>query len=265
LIVRSAVPVVIALAMASAGSRAAPWARTALAQSTAAPPLTAPARPLATQEDLERLRADEERLAAAAPGLPPNASLTSVLRALAPLAVSRSAAASPEEENRALIAAVMFYVNGIPISRVIAEAHAWPRPVSRNVTLRGRHDLAQHFSVSALIAAAAGAPMADLAGVYKELSDARHGSGFSFSDIAADRSGTTFGTVATRSAASARMLQTTLRAGVTEDALIPPVTGLPDNLPEAEFLRRFGGVGAPAYDDLVADINRKVADLPLFR
>ena len=50
-------------------------------------------------------------------------------------------------------------------------------------------DLAQHFIVSAVIAAAGGTPIAAAAGVYKELNDARDGSGFSFSDIAADRAG----------------------------------------------------------------------------
>jgi hypothetical protein len=36
-------------------------------------------------------------------------------------------------------------------------------------------------------------------------------------------------------------------------------------MPEAEFRRRFGGVGAPAYEALLADIDRRIAVVPLLR
>jgi hypothetical protein len=36
-------------------------------------------------------------------------------------------------------------------------------------------------------------------------------------------------------------------------------------MPEPEFVRRFGGVGAPAYNALLADIDRRIAALPLLR
>ena len=52
--------------------------------------------------------------------------------------------------------------------------------------LAGRQDLAKHFAISAAISAHSGAPLADAIGLYKELEDARGGSGFSFDDLAAE-------------------------------------------------------------------------------
>jgi hypothetical protein len=45
---------------------------------------------------------------------------------------------------------------------------------------------------------------------------------------------------------------------------MPVVADLPDRLPEAEFIRRFGGVGAPAYRAMVDGIHRRVGALPFF-
>src|SRR5262249_40587622 len=54
-------------------------------------------------------------------------------------------------------------------------------------TMHGRHDLAQHFWVSAALTALWGAKQAEAAGVLKEwLDSAEGGSGFSFADLAAD-------------------------------------------------------------------------------
>ena len=59
---------------------------------------------------------------------------------------------------------------------LVPDAQDWPQATRRSLRLAGRHDLAQHFIVSAVIAAAGGTPIAAAAGVYKELSDARDGS-----------------------------------------------------------------------------------------
>ena len=46
---------------------------------------------------------------------------------------------------------------------------------------------------------------------------------------------------------------------------MPPWHDLPEFLPEAEFLRRYGGVGAPPYNRLLAEIDRRITALPLLR
>ena len=127
-------------------------------------------------------------------------------------------------------------------------------------TLRGRPDFPLHFLISAFVAAEGGGPLADAVGVYKELLDAQGGSGFSFNDIAADRAGTRLGLRLVR---QARATQQRLAEPVTEDELMPSVTDLPEHLTQAEFKRRFGGMGAPAYLAMMASIEARLDRLPL--
>ncbi|MCC7007717.1 MAG: hypothetical protein IT184_02770 [Acidobacteria bacterium] len=215
--------------------------------------------------NLAQWRAYHERLVDVASQLAPQSSLVDLLQPMLALAETRGRTGDAAEESRSVLLAVAFYVNGWPISAVVPEARAWPSPARRTIVLRGRGDLAQHFTVSALIAAMAGEPLAAMIGLYKELRDARGGSGFSFSDLAADRAGTIFGQVAGTSDESAHQLHRKVAAGLTEDAMMPAIAGLPDNLSEAELTRRFGGVGGAAYNTLVAEIDARVGRLPLFR
>ena len=46
---------------------------------------------------------------------------------------------------------------------------------------------------------------------------------------------------------------------------MPDVRDLPEFMPEAEFKRRFGGIGAPAYTKMMAEIEARVAARPLYR
>jgi hypothetical protein len=137
----------------------------------------------------------------------------------------------------------------------VPAADDWARPRWLHVTLHGRDDFPQHFVLSALIAAEGSSPLADAVGVYKETADARSGSGFSFNDIAADRAGTRFGERAVQEPAR---LQAALAGPLREFDLMPDVSDLPEFLPEAEFRQRFGGVGAPAYLRVLADIDARL-------
>lgn len=166
-------------------------------------------------------------------------------------------------EHRAMLTVMAFHVGGRSMSVVLPEARGWPQPRRLALTLDGREDLAQHFVISAAMASLAGSPLADAVGVYKEVADARGGSGFSFKDLAADRAGTMFGERASLSEASADALRKTLRNGRTN--LLPALGALPEFMSEAEFKRRFGGVGAPEYVRMLASIDRQLAAHPLYR
>jgi len=157
------------------------------------------------------------------------------------------------------------YATGQPLHRLVAAATHWRQPSRRTVTLSGRSDFAKHFLVSAAIAAEAGSPLADAIGVYKEVEDSRTGSGFSFNDIGADRAGARFGEVASQSPGRARELARALASGVKESDFMPDVSDLPEFMPEAEFKRRYGGVDAPAYKDMMATIEERIAARPLLR
>jgi hypothetical protein len=117
-----------------------------------------------------------------------------------------------------------------------------------------------------VLAADTTSPLSRAVGIYKEVADSRGGSGFSFNDIAADRAGTRLGELAlARPRELQARLAATQPAGIEDAALMPPWHDLPEFLPEAEFLRRYGGVGAPPYNRLLAEIDRRITALPLLR
>jgi hypothetical protein len=58
----------------------------------------------------------------------------------------------------------------------------------------------------------------------------------------------------------------TYLAGLAKDAaLAPSFADQPEFMPEAVFMRRFGGVGSPAYLNQVAEIERRLAEHPLYK
>ncbi len=50
---------------------------------------------------------------------------------------------------------------------------------------------------------------------------------------------------------------------ITEADLLPSIADLPENMQDPEFVRRFGGVDAPAYKRLMAEIERRLDGVPL--
>lgn len=169
----------------------------------------------------------------------------------------------PVLENRAALTALAERVFGIRLLSV-GGVSRMPRQRS-HVRLAGRGDFAQHFALSAFLAATGGAGFSDAAGLYKELLDARQGSGFSFNDLAADRAGSRLGERATRSASRARHVQDVLAEVRDADMFFPQVQDLPEFMSQAEFQRRFGGVDAPAYQAMLHRIEERIAALPLYR
>lgn len=215
------------------------------------------------ESDVERLRPYQALLAqeARAFGRGP-VSLSVLLHPMLRLAQTRSNQDNAVAENRAALLVLTFHVLGERLSRVVPQAATWPRPGWQRVTLAGRSDLAKHFMVSAAIAAHADTALADAIGLYKEIEDARAGSGFSFDDLAADRAGTRFGEAATR---AARDLQQHTAANVRDSDLMPQVADLPSGMTEAQFVARFGGVGTPAYQEMLRQIESRIDGLPVLR
>jgi len=169
---------------------------------------------------------------------------------------------APAEENRAALLALALSAQPGALPRLLPASQAWAQMPPVTLTLRGRADFTLHFLVSALIAAEGGGPLADAVGVYKEIADSHGGSGFSFNDIAADRAGTRFGLLAQ---ADPRQIQQRLAAGLSDGDLLPPVDDLPEFMTAAEFQARYGGVDAPAYRAMVADIEARLDRLAVLQ
>jgi hypothetical protein len=219
---------------------------------------------LISPEEQDRLKAYQERLAEVIRTLKSkNVSMIELLAPLLKFAAERSDK-NPAAENRSAILILSIYITGESLDKILPVAKNWPRPAKHGVLLSKRDDFAKHFIVSAALAANAGNPLADAVGVYKEIADSRGGSGFSFNDIAADRAGTRFGEYAAKRA-SATTLQQKLAAGLSEKDLMPDTADLPEYMPEAEFTRVFGGVDGPEYKLMMAEIERRIAALALYR
>ncbi|MCP5282558.1 MAG: hypothetical protein H6930_13340 [Rhodoferax sp.] len=202
---------------------------------------------------------------AGAPDIGRVVSLERLLGPLLQLAAERGAGGDAVQEYRSALVVLAFYVNGKGLAALVPQARTWPTPRRHVVTLAGRPDLTQHFTISAVLAATAGSPLSDVVGLYKELDDARNGSGFSFNDLAADRAGTRLGAMAVGAASGRERLRQAVAAGLRESDLMPEVRDLPEFMPQAEFVRRFGGVGKPPYQAMLGRIEQRLDALPLYR
>ena len=217
-------------------------------------------------DEQARMRAFAERLAEVAGrqhGIVPLPTITAPLFALA--AERAQAGGDAVADNRAAMMVLVLYLTGRHARQVLPQAEGWPAAKRLSVRVHRRVDLVEHFMVSAVLAAAGGEAMADALGVGKELGDARSGSGFSFVDLLADTAGTRFGQLATDSTASARKLQRLAAAAVREEDWVPNPRGLREEMTEAEFKSRYGGVEGQGFRDAVADIENRLASSPLYR
>lgn len=166
------------------------------------------------------------------------------------------------QDNRALLLTLALYTAEIDPARLVPEAADWAPLQAREVQLRHRGDFALHYLFSALMASGLGGRLTDAVGVYKEMSDTRDGSGFSFNDIAADHAGRRFGQLAQH---QPRLLQQRAATALGDDDFMPPVNDLPQYLTATEFKAQYGEVGAPRYNQMVKDIERRVMGTPVLK
>lgn len=188
-----------------------------------------------------------------------------LMHALQPLfaaVIERSHNHDAVAEQRSALLTLALFVDGRSAADLLPDARSWPRAPALALTVRGRDDLAQHLLSSAVLALFAGTRWSDALGLSKEISDSRGGSGFSFIDLLADRTGTRLGE---QIAAGRGDVARRLAAGLPAEALLPDFDGLGEFMPEAEFRRRFGGVGAPAYQAVIRDIEARIGALPLYQ
>ena len=128
--------------------------------------------------------------------------------------------------------------------------------------LFGRHDLAQHFAVSAALTATAGPESAESAGVLKEMLDSRAGgSGFSFADLSADFAGIAF---ARRLLDKPSRLVGIEKSFRTADYALSP-RGLPEGLTAEQFAKQYGSLKDERYLRLQSDIRKRIAELPGYK
>lgn len=220
---------------------------------------------LLSEADRERLVAHAQHLTElmADPALPPRLALVDVL---APMFVfARDRQGDPVEENRAALLVLSLYASETSTTQLLGIAVDEAEPAYRQLLLTNRRDFARHFLISAGLAVSAGTGVAQSLGLLKEVDDAEDGgSGFSFTDIGADRTGIRFAELAVAGPDQALALQTRLAEPLDETLFMADFRDLPEFLSAEAFREAYGGVGEPAYDAVLQDIEARIAGMPLF-
>ncbi len=190
-------------------------------------------------------------------------SLADLLQPLFLVAYQRSTIENAIEENRALLLAASSYVNKDELKNFI------PIQLSTEkyypVYLFRRVDLAKHFTGSAALAATGATALSEMLGQDKELADLNTSSGFSFTDLAADRAGVKLGTTATASPEMARKIQKAMHNIKDYRAFMPDIRHLPENLTRFEFKARFGSIDSTNYQKMIQIIDDRINALPIYQ
>ena len=220
---------------------------------------------------LTRTKIHYRHLVRTAGELPADDRFAAFLQAAFQLAQKRSKAEDPVLENRAAILSLAILLGHWRVDTLVgsvtdAELRRAARRHVGRVTLRGRRDWRRHFFVSAALALLSNESLSDEAGLFKEELDAGEGgSGFSFSDLLADRAGTLFALAATRDEQSARRMQARLAAGFEIGEIFPPAADLPEGIPDPQLQAEYGGVGGEKYKEVIREIERRLADCAALR
>lgn len=185
-------------------------------------------------------------------------SLEKVFQPLFELAGLRAAGqGNPQAENRAMLLTLAMYLMGIDAGRFV-DVPSGSRQRRMYLTILDRHDLAQHFVVSAALTVSAGGGLANAAGLFKELDDSRGGSGFSFDDLLADKAGVRLAELATGTDGQARLLQQRMSDQLSEADFMPAIDDLPPSIMELEFKQRYRDLDSEKYRMVDNEIEKRI-------
>ncbi|HWK53980.1 MAG TPA: hypothetical protein VNR18_06405 [Hyphomicrobiales bacterium] len=171
----------------------------------------------------------------------------------------------PVEENRALLLALSLYALDMDLVRIVAPQATTGELPRHELQLYRRSDFGQHFFSAVGLTLSADAGLADSLGLLKEIEDTRgEGSGFSFTDIGADRMGARFAEFAVSNPANARRLQQAMAVGTGESHYFPDFRELPEFLDQAQFISRYGTTTSPVFLQEIDKIDSLINGLPIF-
>jgi hypothetical protein len=183
------------------------------------------------------------------------------------IAQRRTQGDDASEQNKAAIVALGIQIGdprlrrfvGFPASEEMI-GFAWD--FDDRTTLHGRNDLARHFLVSAALRALSTKDIGMTMGLFKEQLDAVDGgSGFSFTDIAADMAGLRFAEQAIDPRRAAR-LQRRVQEDASVESLLPSLDGLSDNLSQNDFNILYGSPTDDRYRAVIRVIDHRMEACP---
>ncbi len=211
-----------------------------------------------------RLAAHIKQLTQLAASLPDKISVTALLAPMFTFAQARGGSAV--EENRAALQTLAMYALEVDPVLLLGASAGVSMPQKHDLRLLSRHDFALHLLISAGVEVSTDGNMAAEIGQLKEQLDTKAGgTGFSFTDIAIDRTGARLGELAVANEAAAKRVQQVLAEPTLQESVFTPsLQGLPEFMSETDFAKRFNTTGSPAYNTVLADIEARISRLTLF-
>lgn len=177
----------------------------------------------------------------------------------------------PVLANRSAILALSVILGEEKVTKV-AHRHVDParipqmRALRKRITVQGRRDWPRHFWLSAGLTLLSGNDRSMAVGIAKELMDAQPGgSGFSFTDLAADAAGNRFTLAATRDPESARFIQERIRKGIAAEDIVPELRDLPEGITQDEFREQYGGISGKETQRIADEIRRRLGGCALLK
>jgi len=223
---------------------------------------------LLSQDQQTRLILYQNELATIiAPYKKKNVSLVTIIRPMFKFASQQTNISnSPKVENIAMLQVLSLYAINKGLKHFI-NADMQNRlkiPVKATLTLNGRHDLAQHFLVSAGLTISTGTKLANLIGLAKEVEDSDGGSGFSFADLAADKAGVKLAETATDSEYHAFLLQENMVLVKMESEFMPAIDRLPEGIMKLEFNKQYGDLDSSSYNLVNNEIEKRIQQCKVY-
>jgi len=189
-------------------------------------------------------------------------SLNELIRPMFKLAETRSRENNPIIENKAVFITLGAYSLNKNISRLFEEKYQKPIKTKR-IYLIKRHDLSKHLLISAAITSMADSSLAESIGLEKEVDDSDGGSGFSFTDLAADHAGIRLAEYAIQNEEQARLIQKKLAVIKFETDYMPSIKNLPEGLSQKRINKDY--FNTAAYKTTEFMIKQRIDQLVIYK
>jgi len=189
--------------------------------------------------------------------------LSDYITVLFNLAKQRSIDNDPAEENSAIIWALAVKFGSARFAKLIGVKRSETK--GKTPLLRGRADLTLHFIYSAVIQQLSDFDIGLNIGEAKELLDANSGgSGYSFSDLAADKAGLQFAQYITSGTSEAENAQNALMNISNENEFFPFIHDLPGGFTGNHFKRVIQSTESDTYKKIETEIDQRIEKLGLY-
>lgn len=210
--------------------------------------------------------------AAITKGAPDGDALLAFLMTTALSEIPTKAPTGPELKNALLALAYYCDTQGVLERNLLTKRRfraLWTKdqrkqfqPPAARISLRGRHDLALHFTMSLANALLMGDKIASSLGIFKETMDAADldrgkGSGFSFCDLMANEAGIRLARLAREQPKALR-----LKGSKNLNRFMPDLKKLPEGLGLKEFKELYGGTNDIRFKKQLEAMRRRINSCP---